>query len=76
MSSTEETGFTKPGAAVAAGRCGSCLGTGRVNRVIPYDDVFPCSTCGGDGLHPPRCADCGLRHMSVEAFEACAARQR
>lgn len=43
-----------PSAALALGYCPGCGGTGRVNRVVPYDDVFPCSTCGGDGAYPPK----------------------
>ena len=45
--------MVKPSEAMAAGLCPGCGGTGRVNRVGPYDDMFPCSTCGGDGRWPP-----------------------
>lgn len=42
-----------PSAALGFGYCPGCGGTGRVNRVVPYEDVFPCSTCGGSGAYPP-----------------------
>jgi len=35
------------------GLCPGCWGTGRVERVVPYTDIFPCSTCDGTGTWPP-----------------------
>jgi hypothetical protein len=46
-------GVHTPAEAIAAGLCPGCLGTGRVTRFVPYEDVFPCSTCEGAGTWPP-----------------------
>lgn len=43
----------RPSEAVKAGRCPFCLGSRRVIRFVPYEDVFPCSACNGTGLWPP-----------------------
>jgi hypothetical protein len=39
----------KPSEAIALGLCPSCMGTGRVDRCVPYQDIYPCSSCGGGG---------------------------
>lgn len=48
-----ETPTMSPSEAIAIGLCPSCIGTGRVDRCVPYEDVFPCSTCSGSGTYPP-----------------------
>lgn len=48
----------RPSAALRAGYCPSCMGTGRVERltrVEPFitDVASTCSTCAGTGTWPP-----------------------
>lgn len=38
-----------PSAALAAGYCPGCAGTGQVERTVPAPGVYRCSTCGGGG---------------------------
>jgi hypothetical protein len=38
-----------PSAALLAGWCPGCGGTGKVQRVVPVDGTYLCSSCNGGG---------------------------
>ena len=59
-----------PSEAIKAGVCPGCLGSGRVERCVPYDDVFPCSTCGGSGIWPARIVLAHPPHNEEDAYAA------
>jgi hypothetical protein len=43
----------KPSEAVQQGLCPSCIGAGRVYRLVPTEGEYPCPLCAGTGKWPP-----------------------